>query len=343
MPVTEFRSAVIVGSGSLSFEMIRYLVEGLPIIACPRWIDRRVQPISVRNVLEYLVATLDEPASEGKTLEIGGADVVTYGEMVRGYGIARGLRRRLVLVPVPTSRLAAWWIDLVTPMPASIAAPLLDGLRNESSCGTTGAAHVPEIEPMDYDSRAAGPAALDSGEVETVWCGALVSRPRHREPRSPRSQEGISIERRQRSCSAPPRRTSTAPSPGSAASAAGLGQLGSGGCAVSSTGCIGGVGMRRGRRDPDDVRVGDAVDFWRVEAVEPGRLLRLRAEMKVPGLAWLQFGSSRREDAVDLHPDRVLRAQGCSDGGYWNLLYPLHKMIFRGLARAVVRSAERKR
>ena len=134
IPVTEFRAAVIVGSGSLSFEMIRYLTERLPVMICPKWVFTRIQPIAIRNVLDYLVAALDCPASVGRTLEIGGEDVITYAEMMTGYASARGLKRHLLAVPVLTPRLSSYWVHLVTPIPAAIAQPLIKGLGTKSSC-----------------------------------------------------------------------------------------------------------------------------------------------------------------------------------------------------------------
>ena len=151
VPVTEFRAAVIVGSGSLSFEIIRYLTERLPVMICPRWVYTRVQPIAIRNVLDYLVAALDTPASAGRILEIGGADMITYGEMLHGYAQVRGLRRWLVAVPVLTPRLSSYWVHLVTPVPAAIARPLIQGLRNDVVVRDDTARRLfPQIRPLDY-------------------------------------------------------------------------------------------------------------------------------------------------------------------------------------------------
>ncbi len=342
VPVTEFRSAVIVGSGSLSFEMIRYLAEGLPVIICPRWIDHRVQPISVRNVLEYLVAALDTPESTGQTIEIGGADVITYGEMLRGYGLARGLRRRLLLVPILTPRLAAWWIHLMTPVPASIAGPLLDGLRNESIAHNHDAERLfPGIKPTNYETAVRlALRRIDSGDVETVWSGALVSSRNDLPQKFLGSQEGMLLEQRQRVVAAPPEAVFRAfsriggdrgwPAMNWAWQLRGLIDW-----------VLGGFGMRRGRRDPDELRVGDAVDFWRVEAVEPGRLIRLRAEMKLPGLAWLQFQVEPREGNRSVFTQTAFfEPKGFPGLLYWWSLYPIHGPIFNGMIRRLAREAE---
>ncbi len=335
VPVTEFRAAVIVGAGSLSFEMIRYLTERVPIMICPSWVYTRIQPIAIRNVLDYLVAALDVPASTGQVIEIGGADVITYGAMMTRYAKVRGLRRILVPVPVLSPRLSSYWVHLVTPLPAAIARPLIDGLRNEVVVRDPGArALFPAISPMNYDDAVV--LALDrlnAGAVETAWTDALASSQRDVPPVVLTTREGLVIEHRQLVVEAEP-----------AAVFAAFTTLG------GATGWLymnwawqlrglldrlaGGVGMRRGRRHPRDVRVGDALDFWRVEAVEPGTLLRLRAEMKVPGRAWLEF------QARPQAPGRTLLSQtaffapyGLLGLIYWYALYPMHQVIFSGMIR----------
>ncbi len=342
VPVTEFRAPVIVGSGSLSFEIIRYLTERLPVMICPRWLYTRAQPIAIGNVLDYLVSALDTPDSAGRIIEIGGADVLTYGDLLRGYAKARGLRRWLLPVPVLTPRLSSYWVHLVTPVPATIARPLIQGLRNDVVVRDHLAHELfPNIQLLDYDTAVR--LALDNlktGRVETAWSDALASSQRDVAPVVLTTQEGIIIERRQQSVRAP------------AASVYGVftrlgGETGwlCMNWAWAARGFVdrllGGVGLRRGRRDPDDVRVGDAVDFWRVEAVEPGRLLRLRAEMKVPGLAWLEF----RVEPVDAASSRLSQTAFFAPRGlagllYWYLLYPIHAVIFSGMAKRLARRAE---
>ncbi|MGE0461263.1 MAG: SDR family oxidoreductase [Vicinamibacterales bacterium] len=349
VPVTEFRAAVIVGAGSLSFEMIRYLTERVPIMVCPSWVYTRIQPIAIGDVLDYLVSALDVPASEGQLLEVGGADVITYGEMMTGYARLRGLRRLLVPVPVLTPRLSSYWVHLVTPIPASIAQPLIDGLRNEVIVRDKRARVMfPDIRPMGYDAAvSAALQMLDAGSVETAWTDALATSQRDVPPVVLTTQEGMIIERRQTMVAAAP----------SAVYRAFTGLGGRTGWLYMNRAwqvrglmdrLVGGVGMRRGRRHPQEVRVGDALDFWRVEAVEPGSLLRLRAEMKVPGRAWLQFQARAQG------PDRTLLLQtaffaprGLWGLVYWYALYPIHQLIFSGMIRrvadrAVASGAERR-
>jgi uncharacterized protein YbjT (DUF2867 family) len=343
VPVTEFRAAIIVGSGSVSFEMIRYLSERLPIMICPRWTSTRVQPIAIRNVLDYLVAAIEVPASVGQIVEIGGADVLTYGEMLLGYAHARGLHRWLLPVPVLSPRLSSYWVHWVTPIPAQIARPLIDGLRNEVVVRSPLARTLfPDITLLDY--RMAVDLALDrlySGEVETSWSDALASSHGDAPPVELSTHEGMILEHRQRRVAAP--------SPDVFRIFTGLG--GARGWLYANwlwqvrgmlDRLVGGTGLRRGRRHPDDVRVGDAIDFWRVERVELNRLLRLRAEMKLPGDAWLQF------EATPIDHDKTLLGQtayfapkGLPGLLYWYTLYPIHRAIFSGLIGHVALQAER--
>jgi len=342
VPVTEFRAPVIVGSGSLSFEIIRYLTERLPVMICPRWLYTRIQPIAIRNVLDYLVAALDTPESAGRILEIGGAEVLTYGDLLRGYAKARGLKRWLVSVPVLTPRLSSYWVHLVTPVPATIARPLIQGLRNDVIVrDDTSRRLFPQIKPMDYATAVRlALANLETGHVETVWSDALSSSQGDLTPVVLATQEGIILERRQQLVRAP------APMVYRAFSRLG----GATGWLCMNWAwrvrgladrLLGGVGLRRGRRDPQDVRVGDAVDFWRVEAVEPNHLLRLRAEMKVPGRAWLEF----RVEPIDASTSKLSQTAFFAPRGlagllYWYLLYPVHSLIFSGLAKKLALLAE---
>lgn len=342
VPVTEFRAAVIVGAGSLSFEMIRYLTELIPIMICPRWVFTRIQPIAIYNVLDYLAGALEKPETAGQIIEIGGTDILTYGEMMLGYAEVRGLRRWLVPVPVLTPRLSSHWVHWMTPVPASVARPLIEGLRNEVIVRDDQAQRLfPDISLLDYHTSVRlALEQLDAGQVETSWSDALATSQGDVKPVVFTVQDGMLIERRQRMVSAPP----------AAAFAAFTGLGGDRGWPYANWAwrlrgiadrLIGGVGFRRGRRDPDEVRIGDALDFWRVEAVEPGRLLRLRAEMKVPGRAWLQFeaepaggGASRLTQTAYFAP------RGLWGFVYWYVLYPAHGLIFSGMIRAVARRAE---
>jgi uncharacterized protein YbjT (DUF2867 family) len=343
VPVTEFRAAVIVGSGSLSFEIIRYLTERVPVMICPRWVYTRVQPIAIRNVLDYLVACLDAPESAGQVIEIGGADVVTYGEMMTIYARVRGLRRLMVPVPVLTPRLSSYWVHLVTPVPSTIAQPLIEGLRNEVVIRSDAARQLfPQVKPIDYETSVrTALEKLEIGAVETAWSDALVTTLGDRPPVTLTTSEGMIIERRQLTVDANPLAVYR--------SFASLG--GERGWLVMNWAwqlrgaldrLVGGVGMRRGRRDPYDLRPGDAVDFWRVEHVEPGRAVRLRAEMKVPGRAWLQFQVARDdEDKSRLVQTALFAPRGLFGWLYWYALYPFHAVIFDGMIHRIAEDALR--
>ncbi|MBP6716761.1 MAG: NAD(P)H-binding protein, partial [Acidobacteria bacterium] len=211
VPVTEFRAGVIVGSGSLSFEMIRYLTERLPVMICPRWVATRTQPIGIREVLEYLSAALTVPESRGRIIEIGGSEVVTYGEMMRIYAEVRGLKRWLISVPVLTPRLSSYWVNLVTPIPAVIARPLIEGLRNENVVHDPIAASLfPDIRPVSYrESVARALTRLQASNVETAWSDALSTSQGHITPVMLTTHEGMIIEQRQRVVSASPAAVST--------------------------------------------------------------------------------------------------------------------------------------
>jgi uncharacterized protein YbjT (DUF2867 family) len=342
VPVTEFRAAVIVGAGSLSFEMVRYLTERVPIMVCPRWVYTRVQPIAVRNVIDYLAAALRTPASVGQIVEVGGADVVTYGEMMTIYAEIRGLKRLMVPVPVLTPHLSSYWVHLVTPIPSAIARPLIEGLRNEVVVRDDVARRLfPEVDPLDYRSAVKlALERLDAGRVETAWSDALCTSQGARPPVQLTTREGMVMEHRQQTVKASPAQGYRAFST--------LGGERGWLCmnwAWQLRGMLdrlaGGVGMRRGRRDPNDVRTGDAIDFWRVEEVRPGRLLRLRAEMKVPGRAWLEFEVIPQTDGRSVLSQTALFApKGLFGWFYWYSLYPVHAVIFSRMIRRLADAAE---
>jgi uncharacterized protein YbjT (DUF2867 family) len=341
VPVTEFRAGVIVGSGSLSFEMIRYLTERVPIMICPRWVYTKTQPLAIREVLEYLTAALASPESTGRILEIGGSEVITYGEMMTIYAEVRGLKRWMVPVPVLTPRLSSYWVNLVTPIPASIARPLIEGLHNENIVKDPSARKMfPQIQPVNYRvavERAL--ARLQASNVETTWVDALSTSSGEVAPVTLTTHEGMVLETRQRVVDASTSDVYTV--------FTGIG--GRRGWFYMSWAweirgffdrMLGGVGLRRGRRDPDGLRIGDALDFWRVETVEAGRLLRLRAEMKVPGKAWLQFQAAPRDDGqVLLSQTAFFAPKGLAGWLYWYGLYPFHGLIFSGLINQIARRA----
>lgn len=342
VPVTEFRAGVIVGSGSLSFEIIRYLTERVPIMICPQWVYTRTQPIGVREILEYLTAALTIPESRGRIIEIGGSDVVTYGDMMMVYARVRELKRWMVPVPVLTPRLSSYWVKLVTPIPGAIALPLIEGLRNESVVHDPIARTLfPSIQPVSYQTSVE--RALDRlrvSEVETTWSDALSTSQGNTQPVILTTLEGMILEHRQRDVAASPEivyRVFT-----------GLG--GKRGWLYMNWAwairgafdyLIGGVGLRRGRRDPDDLRAGDALDFWRVEAITQDQVLRLRAEMKLPGNAWLQFQvRPQNGPGSQLLQTAYFAPKGLFGWLYWYILYPMHGLIFSGLIRGIARRAE---
>lgn len=342
IPVTEFRAATIIGSGSVSFEIIRYLTERLPVLLSPRWVFTPAQPIGIRDVLSYLIAALEVPESVGQIIEIGGANVLTYMDMIMGYAHARGLHRVLLPVPIMTTSLSARLVHWLTPIPFSIAYPLIEGLRNKVVVRDNLARRLfPDILPMHYGTALElALMRLQTGRVETMWSDALVTSQGDEPPVRLASQEGIVLERRQQVVEASPEDVFKVFS--------GLG--GERGWLYADwtwhwrgriDRIIGGVGFRRGRRHPDEILVGEALDFWRVEEVVPNRLLRLRAEMKVPGRAWLQFEARPLWDGkTRLTQVAYFVPKGLAGLLYWYMLYPVHRVIFSGLIRAITRRAE---
>ena len=337
VPVTEFRAAVIIGSGSVSFEMICHLTERLPVMICPRWVYNRTQPIGIRNVLDYLAAALEVPESQGRTIEIGGADIITYREMMMIYAQERGLKRWMLPVSVLTPRLSSYWVNLVTPIPASMARPLIEGLRNENIVRDPAARELfPHIQPADYRTAVQRALAkLEAGEVETSWCDALCISQGDVPPVTLSAKEGIVTEQRQKIVLAPPEMVYRVIT-GMGGDRGWLFLNGAWEVRGLVDRLVGGVGLRRGRRDPDGLRVGDALDFWRVEALEPPHLLRLRAEMKLPGKAWLQFQLvPRANGGCLLSQTAIFAPKGLSGLLYWYGLYPIHGLIFSGLINQI--------
>jgi len=344
VPTTEFRAAIIVGSGSVSFEMVRYLTDRLPLMVAPKWVQTRCQPIAVRDVLSYLCAELGVPRDGSVVREIGGSNVLTYREMMLSYARVRGLAaRKLIVVPVLSPRLSSLWINLVTPIPSSIARPLVDGLVSEVVVRDDVALReFPDIHPISYEE--AVQKALDryavAGGVATTWFDAY-------DVRSLPGQfagdtQGMLVDRRRRDSIAPP----------SAVSRVFSGLGGRRGWLYADflweirgimDRMVGGIGTRRGRRSQDDLRIGDAVDFWRVEAYEPGRILRLRAEMKLPGRAWLQFEVAPMGAGCTLQQTAFYEPHGAVGLLYWYAVLPFHGFIFKNMASRVVEIAEGRR
>jgi uncharacterized protein YbjT (DUF2867 family) len=348
VPTAVLRAAVVIGSGSASFEMLRYLTERLPVMVTPSWVRTRVQPVAVRDVLRLLVGSAALPAGVSRGFDVGGPDVLTYRDLMRRYAVVAGLPHRLILpVPVLTPRLSSLWIGLVTPVPAAVARPLAESLRHEVVCHERDiAGYLPD--PPD------GPTGVDAAlslalrrvreaQVATRWSEASVpGAPSDPLPSDPGWAGGsLYTDRRQARVDASPQDLWRV--------VEGIGgEHGwySLGVAWTARGLLdrlfGGVGLRRGRRDAHRLRVGDSLDFWRVEEVERGRLLRLRAEMRLPGLAWLEMSVDRDEEGRTRYRQRaVFHPRGLLGHAYWWAVAPFHAVVFGGMARNIARAAAR--
>jgi uncharacterized protein YbjT (DUF2867 family) len=335
VPTIEFRAAVVLGSGSLSFEMIRALVERLPVMITPRWVGMTTQPIAIEDVVEYLCRALEVPLMASTIFEIGGAERVTYQELMSEYGKLRGLRRLMIRVPVLTPRLSSLWLGLVTPIYARVGRELIESLPHETVAQDSIAKETFGIEPMGV--RKAIERAIrneDQEFAQTRWSDALASRSETRGWGGDAYGSRLIDSREMIVANSAENAFSVIERIGGRNGwyyadflwqLRGLLDL-----------AVGGVGLRRGRRDPQHLAVGDALDLWRVEAVEPNRLVRLSAEMRLPGRAWLQF----EIESLDAHQCKVRQTAlfdpiGAVGLAYWYVLFPLHVMIFRGLLRHI--------
>lgn len=332
-PLIEFRAAVIVGNGSTSFEIIRCLTERLPVMICPRWVVTRTQPIAIDDVLAYLVAALDVPGCVEEPIEIGGASIETYRSMMLGYARQRGLKRWLIRVPVLTPRLSSYWLDLVTPFPPAVSRPLIEGLKSESFCTSVLAARLfPEIRPVSYG--AAVTKALARSAPSLVL--SLAGNGRHLTIRS----QGVICDIRQTAINAPSDHVFALLETMGGKNGwfygnwlwrirGGLDRL------------MGGFGMSRGRSRNSGMQPGDSVDFWRVERIEAPSTLLLRAEMKLPGAAWLQFDLAHQDDGRTLFRCCAwFQPRGLAGEIYWYALYPIHLAIFRGMVSRIRQRAQ---
>jgi len=350
VPTTVLSAAVILGSGSASFEMMRYLTERLPAMTVPRWVDNRIQPIAIRDVLRYLVGSAAMPPDVSREFDIGGPDVLTYRDMMQRYAAVAGLPRRVIVgVGVLTPRLSSLWVSLVTPVPSGLARPLVESLVHEVVCDEHDIAdHVPDppggLVGFDRAVRLALQRVHDAA-VATRWTSASVAgAPSDPLPTDPDWAGGsLFVDERRIEVDASP-----------AALWRVLEALGgergwySWPLAWQARGLadrlVGGPGLRRGRRDPWTLVVDDAVDFWRVEAVEPVALLRLRAEMRVPGLAWLELrveGDDPRRAPTTFVQRALFHPRGLAGQLYWWSVYPFHGVVFGGMQRNIARAAER--
>lgn len=349
VPTVVLRAAVILGSGSASFEMMRYLTERLPAMTTPRWVDNRIQPIAIRDVLRYLVGAAAVPREVSRAFDIGGPEVLTYRDMMQRYAAVAGLPRRVIVgVPVLSPRLSSLWVSLVTPVPGGLARPLVESLVHEVVCDEHDIAEwVPDppggLVGFDHAVRLALRRVHDAA-VATRWSSASVEgAPSDPLPSDPDWAGG--------SLYADERRVEVEASPAAlwrVLEAVG-GERGWYSWALAwrlrglADRLAGGPGLRRGRRDPHRLLVDDAVDFWRVEAVEPGRLLRLRAEMRLPGLAWLELRIEPGGDeaATTTFAQRALfHPRGLLGHVYWWAVYPFHGVVFGGMQRNIARAAQ---
>lgn len=336
----ELRASVVIGPGSLSFELVRALVERLPVMILPRWVSVPAQPIAIDDVLAYLIAALELPSGASRVFEIGGADVVSYADLMREYAAVRGLRRWMIPVPVLTPSLSSLWLGLVTPLYARIGRTLIESIVHATVVRDPAAAQVFGVRPRGM--RAAIAEALHAEErelEETRWSDARSSLG------APREWGGVRFGSRLVDA-----RTALAPVAPARAFAA-VRRIG------GATGwyygdwlwtlrgwmdlLVGGAGMRRGRRDPDALRVGDVIDCWRVDVYEPDRRLRLAAEMKLPGRAWLEFEAEPHPAGTRLRQTAIFDPVGLAGLAYWYAISPLHQMVFAGMLRGLVAAASR--
>jgi hypothetical protein len=342
VPTIEFRASIIIGSGSLSFEMVRALVEKLPVMITPRWVRSRAQPMSIEDVIGYLTKALELDDDNSYVFEIGGADQVSYKGIMREYARQRGLRRIMIPVPVLTPRLSSLWLGLVTPIYSRVGRQLIEGVKNDTVVRDDRAMRVFDIRPRGI--RQAIERALSNEEqefAETRWPDALSSRG------SPSTWGGerfgsrivdsqtIALSQEPATAFAPIRRIGGETGWYYANwlwRLRGFADL-----------LLGGAGMRRGRRSQESLAPGDTVDFWRVEAFEPDRLLRLVSEMKLPGRAWLQFEVEEDESGSVVRQTAIFDPVGLTGLIYWYGLYPIHRAVFKGMLRGIAKAAGRER
>ncbi len=338
VPTIEFRASIVIGSGSVSFELVRGLVEKLPLMVTPRWVDTPTQPIGIEDVVGYLVAALDRRGDETIVYEIGGPDRVSYRDLMREYARLRGLRRAMIRVPVLSPRLSSLWLGLVTPVYAQVGRELIEGVRNPTVVEDDRARRDFGLRPRGV--REVLRRALvheDLGFAATRWSDALSAQ------REPKQWGGARFGSR--------RVDSRAAWVHLLPDQAFLPIARIGGKAGWYYGnllwrlrglldlAVGGPGLRRGRPDPEHLRVGETLDFWRVEAIEPGRLLRLAAEMRLPGRAWLQFEVTPENGGSLIRQTAMFDPVGVAGLLYWYGLWGIHQVIFAGMLRKIARAA----
>ena len=337
--VIEFRASIVIGSGSLSFELVRALVQRLPVMICPKWVNVKAQPIAIEDLLAYLLAAVEWKETESRVFEIGGPDQVSYGEIMREWARQRGLKRWMISVPVLTPRLSSLWLGLVTPVYARVGRKLVDSLRNPTVVKDESALREFSIHPRNLHEAIERAWKNEDCEIAmTRWSDALSA------ARGNQTWGGVHfgnriVESRTAEVSVKPEQAFVP-----------IRTIGGkqgwyyANFLWTVRGWIdlicGGVGRRRGRRDPQQLLVGDVVDWWRVEEIEPNKRLRLLAEMKLPGRAWLEFEVNPHERGSSIRQTAVFDPLGLSGLIYWYSLYPLHVIIFRGMIQEIARRAK---
>jgi uncharacterized protein YbjT (DUF2867 family) len=328
IPVTELRASIIIGSGSASFEIIRDLVRKLPVMITPKWVRSRCEPISIDNVLSYLTSVLETPETVGKTLEIGGGRVLTYADMMKIVGHLMNRPVTMIPVPVLSPRLSAYWLNIMTAVPYSLASPLIGGLKNDTVCTDVRIRKWIPITLHSFEESVKTALQEDiSGQLESHWTGAnLPTPPEHsgvlfrdvQQVQSPLSASNLF------------KRVQTIGGKQGWYYADWIWKI-----RGALDRMVGGIGMRRGRRHPVHLRVGDAIDFWRVERYDPPHRLRLRAEMKVPGVARLEFQITETDSGSTLTQTASLAASSRLGDLYWYALVPIHRIMFRRMAHRI--------
>jgi uncharacterized protein YbjT (DUF2867 family) len=342
VPAVVLQAGVVIGSGSASFEMLRYLTERLPVMVTPRWVDSRIQPIAIRDVLRYLVGSLTLDPGTNRRFDIGGPDILTYRQMMVRYAELAGLRRRLIVpIGVLTPRLSSHWVNIVTPVPKALAQPLIESLRNSVVVHEDDIRTLVPFDPLPFDEAVRlALQRIQHGEVETRWAGATwPGAPADPLPSDPDWSGGTAyVDERELHLATAPEDVWTV--------VEGLG--GERGWYSFPLGwtvrglldrLAGGVGLRRGRRHPDRLHLGEPLDFWRVEALERPHLLRLRAEMRLPGEAWLEFRLAPDGAATSLHQRAVFVPRGLAGTVYWHAIAPFHGLVFGSMIRNIGRAA----
>ena len=340
IPVTEFRASLIIGVGSLSFELVRALVEGLPVMIMPKWVSIPAQPIAISDVLDYLLAALDASEAESRVFEIGGSDVVTYAGIMSAYAEARGLKRWLIPVPVLTPYLSSLWLSLVTPVYARVGRSLIEGVRNSTLVRDESALQVFGVRPMGIRQAIVETMESEDLEFERMRFSEFFANAKP-------SPYLVGVHLGCRFIDTRTARVATAPEEAFRVLC----------CIGGANGyfrwnwlwrlrglldsIIGGVGMGRDNRCKSEPTAGDQIDWWKVERVEHNRLLRLRAEMKLPGRAWLDFEVTREGDTTLIRQTAVFEPLGLSGKLYWWILYPVHALIFSGMLKGIIEQCTR--